>query len=201
MDVCCASDDEDRFTPKKNPELRRRSSQHAKPPCPRTTSNASSNSRGRAIRRFPSRPTTRIGIRRPISRFPAKIRIIPCASPTISSKPSKRTAVGADHAHQRRRRQGNLGPRSLGTDRLCRLVLRRPGACSSIPPSTSGIPAVSAVGSTHRTRAPSICSSTTRRAISRRSILWRSKRKTDRSISNPMSTQCGCGHGRSKFRS
>jgi ribonucleoside-diphosphate reductase alpha chain len=66
-------------------------------------------------------------------------------------------------------------------------------ACSSTPRSTSGTPAAPRAGSTPRIRAPSTCSSTTRRAISRRSTCWRSGRTTVHLTSRPSSTPAGCG--------
>ena len=51
-----------------------------------------------------------------------------------------------------------------GPDRRGRVGLRRSRACSTTRRSTSGTPARTPGGSTRRTRAPSTCSSTTRRA-------------------------------------
>ena len=54
-------------------------------------------------------------------------------------------------------------------DRRGHARLRRSRACSSTPRSTSGTPARRRIASTRATRAPSTCSSTTRRATCRRS--------------------------------
>jgi hypothetical protein len=75
---------------------------------------------------------------------------------------------GIDVADRRRRSPGRSTRATSGTrSRLPRGVapIR---ACSSTPRSTRGTPARRRAGSTRRTRAASTCSSTTRRATSRR---------------------------------
>ena len=64
----------------------------------RTTSAASSSSRGRATPTSTSRSTTPTGIRKPTSPSPARTRTTPSASPTSSSTPSRPTATGSSTA-------------------------------------------------------------------------------------------------------
>ena len=69
-----------------------------------------------------------------------------------------------------RRGDGHLqGARPDAADRRSDAHLRRSRACSSTRRSTTGTPARTRRGSTRATRAPSTCSSTTRRATWRRS--------------------------------
>ena len=70
-----------------------------------------------------------------------------------------------DPRGRRRRADGHLqGPRHLQRDGRGRLALRRSRASSTTRRSTTGTPARTRTGSTRPTRAPSTCSSTTRRA-------------------------------------
>ena len=85
-----------------------------------------------------------------------------------------RRRLAADPPHRRQGRPRPCRRASCGTRSR---TPPGPGpipGCSSTRRSTTGTPARRAAGSTPRTRARSTCSSTTRRATSRRSTCWRS---------------------------
>ena len=82
--INCEGSGDDCFDPEKNPVLRREIKAARKITCRTITSAASSSSPSRAIPTLTSRSTTPIGIRKPISRSPARIPTTPCASPTSS---------------------------------------------------------------------------------------------------------------------
>ena len=76
--------------------------------------------------------------------------------------------VAADPAHRRQGRQDHAGAPACGTASRMPPGPAPIPACSTTRRSTSGTPAPTRAGSTRPTRARSTCSSTTRRAISRR---------------------------------
>ena len=97
---------------------------------------------------------------------------------------------------RRHSRRATCGKRSLTPPGL-----RPIRACSTTPPSTTGTPARRRGRSAARTRARNTCSSTTRRAISRRSTCSPSViLRRDSSMSRVTNTPCGCGQWCSKSR-
>ena len=137
--------------------------------CPRPTSSACCSSPRRASRRSTSPSSTRTGRARRTSPSPARTRTTPCASTHDFLD-----AVREDREWQLIRRTDGRRAQDAARARRCGTASRTPPgspptpACSTTPRSTSGTPRPRAAASTARTRAPSTCSSTTRRATSRR---------------------------------
>ncbi len=171
--VNCEGSGDDCFDPEKNPVLRREIKARGATTCRTTTSGASSSSPSRATTTSISRSTTPIGIRRPTSPSPARTPTTRCASPTSSSRRSKPTATGtcsgapSPARSPRRSRRASCGRRSATPPGPAPIR-----ACNSTPPSTTGTPARRRGRSTPPIRARNTCSSTTRPAISPRSICW-----------------------------
>ena len=146
------------------------------------------------------RSMTPTGIRKPIAPSRARTPTTRCASPTTSSTPSRRRRLEPDCAQNGKVREDPEGARAVGEDRLRRLGLRR--SRHPVPHHHQRLAHLPGFRprSAPPIRARNTCSSTTRPAISPRSICWRSAARTAASTSKPSSMRCGCGRSCSRSR-
>ena len=111
----------------------------------------------------------RLGFRGLSHRLRAELQQLGARHRRVPQGGRSRRRLGPDLAHEAGQdRQDREGARAVGEDRPRRLGLRRSRACSTTPRSTTGTPARRRADPRPRTRARNTCSSTTRRAISRR---------------------------------
>ncbi len=143
------------FDPERNPALKKEIKLARRVMIPTITSSASSSSRSRATRRFPSTSMTPTGISDAYLTVSGQNSNNSVSLKDDFCAPSRRRRLEADRPQGRPHAQDAEGPRPLGEDRYAAWASADPGLHFNTTMNDTGIPARPPVRSAHRTPARS----------------------------------------------